>query len=97
MHLVPAVSVFSTHYIFAKLLLEDKPGWSRAKVDAVVETHAPTHVNLAKPLTVMLLYWTAEVDDKNRVVFKQDIYDRDDAVLKGLQGGFTFRDRKIIE
>ena len=82
---------------FAKLLLEDKPGWSRTKVNAVVETRAPTHVNLAKPLAVMLLYWTAEVDSEHRVIFKQDIYDRDGTVLTGLQSNFAFRDRKIIE
>ena len=31
----------------------------------------------------MLLYWTAAVDNERRVVFKQDIYDRDGAVLAG--------------
>jgi len=82
---------------FAELLLADKPGWSRAKVNAVVKSLEPTHVNLAKPLTVMLLYWTAEVDSENKVIFKQDIYDRDSAVLAGLKSRFAFRDRKIIE
>jgi murein L,D-transpeptidase YcbB/YkuD len=82
---------------FAELLLADKPGWSRAKVNAVVKSREPTHVNLARPLTVMLLYWTAEVDSENRVIFKQDIYDRDSAVLAGLKNRFAFRDRKIIE
>jgi murein L,D-transpeptidase YcbB/YkuD len=82
---------------FAELLLADKPGWSRAKVNTVVKSREPTHVNLARPLTVMLLYWTAEVDSENRVIFKQDIYDRDSAVLAGLKNRFAFRDRKIIE
>ena len=65
---------------FAELLLADKLGWSRVKINAVVKSREPTHVNLARPLTVMLLYWTAEVDSENRVIFKQDIYDRDSAV-----------------
>ena len=82
---------------FAELLLADKPGWSRAKVNAVVNSREPTHINLARPLTVMLLYWTAEVDSENRVIFKKDIYDRDRAVLVGLKNRFTFGDRKIIE
>jgi len=82
---------------FAELLLADKPGWSRAKVNAVVKSREPTHVNLARPLTVMLLYWTAAVDDQNRLVFKQDIYDRDGAVLTGLNSKFKFRDSKIID
>jgi len=37
------------------------------------------------------------VDYENRVVFKQDIYDRDGAVLAGLDSGFKFRASKIIE
>jgi murein L,D-transpeptidase YcbB/YkuD len=82
---------------FAELLLASKPGWSREKVNKVVESHAPTHVNLARPLTVMLLYWTAEVDSEHRVIFKQDIYARDGAVLTGLNGRFKFRDSKILE
>jgi murein L,D-transpeptidase YcbB/YkuD len=82
---------------FAKLLLEDKPGWDRAKIDATVESLKTTRINLSKPLTVMLLYWTATVDDQNRVVFKQDIYDRDGAVLTGLDSKFKFRDGKIID
>jgi murein L,D-transpeptidase YcbB/YkuD len=43
------------------------------------------------------LYWTAAVDNERRVVFKQDIYDRDGAVLVGLDGKFKFRGSKIIE
>jgi len=82
---------------FAELLLADKPGWDRAKIDAVVASRKTTRVNLTEPLTVMLLYWTAQVDHEHRVVFKQDIYDRDGAVLAGLDGGFKFRARKIIE
>jgi murein L,D-transpeptidase YcbB/YkuD len=82
---------------FAELLLADKPGWDRAKIDAVVESLKTTRVNLSKPLTVMLLYWTAAVDNEHRVLFKQDIYDRDGAVLAGLDGEFKFRSSKIIE
>lgn len=82
---------------FAELLLADKPGWDRAKIDAVVGSRKTTRVNLSKPLTVMLLYWTAAVDNERRVVFKQDIYDRDGAVLVGLDGKFKFRGSKIIE
>jgi len=82
---------------FAELLLADNPGWDRAKIDAVVESRKTTRVNLTEPLTVMLLYWTAQVDSEHRVVFKQDIYDRDGAVLAGLDGGFKFRASKIIE
>ncbi len=82
---------------FAELLLANKPGWDRAKIDAIVDSSEITHVNLAKPLTVMLLYWTAEMDNEHGVVFRQDIYDRDSAVLAGLESEFKFRSSKIIE
>lgn len=82
---------------FAKLLLMDKPGWDREKINAIVESREQTHVNLSRPLKIIFLYRTAEVDHEHRVLFKQDIYDRDSAVIAGLKGKFKFRDSKIIE
>ncbi len=82
---------------FAELLLSDKPGWDRVKINAAVESRKTTRINLTKPLTVMLLYWTAEVDNEYRVVFNQDIYNRDSAVLAGLNDNFKFRSSKIIK
>ena len=84
-------------FYFAELLLADNLGWNRTKIDSVVESRKTTRVNLTKPLTVMLLYWTVTVDDQNQVVFKNDIYDRDGSVLTGLNGEFKFRNSKIIE
>jgi murein L,D-transpeptidase YcbB/YkuD len=84
-------------FYFAELLLAENPGWDRAKIDSVVESGKTTRVNLIEPLTVMLLYWTVTVDDQDRVVFKQDIYDRDGAIIVGLDGEFKFRNSKIIE
>ena len=82
---------------FAELLLANKPGWDRARIDTIVKSRKTTHVNLIKPLTVMLLYWTAGVDSEHRVIFSPDIYDRDRAILVGLNGKFKFRSDKIIE
>lgn len=82
---------------FAELLLADKPGWDREKINAAVESRKTIRINLTKPLTVMLLYWTAEVDNEYRVVFNQDIYNRDSTVLAGLNDNFKFRSSKIIK
>ena len=45
---------------------------------------------LSKPLPVLLLYWTTEVDDEARVYFYDDVYDRDKAVLSALNSPFRF-------
>ena len=41
-------------------------------------------------MPVLLLYWTAEVDDDGIVQFYEDVYDRDQAVLKALDADFKF-------
>ena len=83
-------------FAFARLLLADKPDWDQARIEQVVESRKTTRVNLTEPLTVLLLYWTAEVDADQQVIFRSDIYDRDAEVLSALNGRFEFRDRPII-
>jgi murein L,D-transpeptidase YcbB/YkuD len=42
---------------------------------------------------VFLLYWTAFVRFDGTVEFREDIYNRDDPILKDLDGEFQARDR----
>ena len=39
-------------------------------------------------MTVMLLYWTAEVDAAGRISFFRDVYERDAAVIAALAEPF---------
>ena len=71
----------------AELLLEDQ-GWDRARIDQVVASKKNTRVNLENPITVMLLYWTAEADEDGTVFFRRDVYDRDAPIIKGLDEPF---------
>ena len=71
----------------AELLLEDQ-GWDRARIDKVVASRKTTRVNLDNPITVMLLYWTAEVADDGTVHFRKDVYNRDAPIIKGLDEPF---------
>ena len=48
-------------------------------------------VTLPRPVEVLLLYWTAAPDENGGVIFKQDIYDRDAAILAGLTSELSFR------
>ena len=70
----------------ATLLLDDQPGWERARVDAVVASGERTTVRLSVPLPVFLIYWTAYVDADGRMNFREDIYGRDAPVLATLRG-----------
>jgi murein L,D-transpeptidase YcbB/YkuD len=74
----------------AALLLRDQPEWDRARIDAVVASGETTTVKLRRPLSVMLLYWTAWVTEDGEVRFRPDIYGRDAAVLGALDAPFHF-------
>ncbi len=74
----------------AELLLAEQ-GWDRARIDKVVESRKTTRVNLENPITVMLLYWTAEVDEDGTVYFRKDVYNRDAQIIEGLDEPFRVR------
>lgn len=74
---------------FAEQLLASD-GWDAERVAAQRRSGETSTVFLSKPLPVLLLYWTAEVDDDGRVYFYQDVYDRDKAVLSALNSPFRF-------
>jgi len=74
----------------AALLLEDKEGWDRARIDKVVDSAKMTTVTLDEPMTVFLLYWTAEVDEDGIISFREDIYNRDGKIIDGLNAPFDF-------
>ena len=82
---------------FAELLLDDEQKWNRQAILDVVETRQTQSVRLAKPVTVILLYWTVNAADNGEVIFKQDIYDRDGRILAGLNSRFGFRNSPVIK
>jgi murein L,D-transpeptidase YcbB/YkuD len=71
----------------AELLLEDQ-GWDRARIDQTLASKKTTRVNLSEPLTVMLLYWTAQADAEGTVFFRKDVYNRDAPIIEGLDEPF---------
>jgi murein L,D-transpeptidase YcbB/YkuD len=60
----------------------------RERLDAVVASGETRTVFLDKPMTVMLLYWTAEVDAAGRVSFFPDVYQRDASLIAALAEPF---------
>jgi murein L,D-transpeptidase YcbB/YkuD len=70
----------------ADYLLKDDPNWSRRDIIRAIEREEGNKVvRLTKPVPVHLLYWTAWVDSKGKVNFRDDLYNRDpqlDVALK---------------
>ena len=48
-------------------------------------------VNLAKPVPVLLLYWTAQPLPSGQVMFRNHVYGRDPPTLAALNGVFRPR------
>lgn len=80
----------------AVLLLED-PQWTQDRIKEVVASKETTTVRLSEPVTVVLMYWTVNAPADGELVFKSDVYDRDAAVLAGLEQPFRFRDAPILD
>lgn len=74
-------------YELAAILLGDT--WPRSRLDALVASGRTETVFLPRPMTVMLLYWTAEVDADGRIAFFSDVYERDAAVIAALAEPFA--------
>jgi murein L,D-transpeptidase YcbB/YkuD len=72
----------------AELVLNDPARWNQATMAEVVATKKTQTVNLAEPVPVLLLYWTAQPRPDGQVVFRNDIYGRDPATLAALNSGF---------
>jgi murein L,D-transpeptidase YcbB/YkuD len=60
----------------------------RERLDGLAATGRTQTVFLDKPMTVMLLYWTAEVDADGQISFFPDVYARDPGVVAALAEPF---------
>jgi len=74
----------------AVLLLDDPEGWSADALRAAIGTGETRTVRVKRRVPVMLLYFTAEVDEDGTVRFRPDLYDRDPRVLAALGAPFRF-------
>ncbi len=67
-----------------ELVLSGTGGWDRTRIDEVIASERTTRVDLAQPMPILILYWTAEVLEDAGVSFRGDVYGRDAPVLKAL-------------
>ncbi len=68
----------------AELILNDPKRWNRAQFKKVVASKQTRWVHLKKPLAIILAYWTVEMDADGNILFWEDVYARDAAMLKAL-------------
>lgn len=72
--------------------LMDKPEeWNMNKINEIVASGKTTRVNLKNPIEILLLYWTAGADKKDKLYFNKDVYDRDASVLEELNKSVVFK------
>lgn len=101
MHATPAMQLFSrfrrdfSHgcvrledpLALAEWVLNDQPEWTRDRILAAVHGNEPRHVNLRKPIQVILFYITAVVMPEDGAIrFAEDIYNHDAKLDKALAG-----------
>ncbi len=81
----------------AEILLNNPEKWNQQNIRNLIDTLKTKKVNLSKPMPVSLLYWTVRFDEKGKIIFKKDVYDRDRAVLDGLNEEFVAWQRRFLD
>ncbi|WKZ11996.1 MAG: L,D-transpeptidase family protein [Gammaproteobacteria bacterium] len=69
----------------AELVL-DSPQWTRATLEAAIAGGATQRITLAKPVPVLIVYLTAVAGADGVTRFFRDVYGRDPALLRALNG-----------
>jgi murein L,D-transpeptidase YcbB/YkuD len=84
-------------YELAELLLRDSSEWNRDAILKTIDSLENRSVSLPEAVTIILFYWTAGVDNNGKVLFRSDIYERDEAIVKGLSSRFSFRKKPVLD
>jgi murein L,D-transpeptidase YcbB/YkuD len=71
-------------------LLSNDPDWDLDKLRAFVDTGKTKTIMVKPPVPIILFYMTVSVNDSGEVFFREDVYERDDAIVKGLSSPFAF-------
>lgn len=67
-------------------LLMSTPGWTRKNIDQLVASGETKRIHPKDKIIVLITYTTVGMDGQGKARFKPDIYQRDSAVLAGLNG-----------
>lgn len=70
----------------AEMILEDSSDFTLDGLPAILASSKTRRVVLAKPMPILILYLTAALDEAGNARFYRDVYQRDDAELRALNG-----------
>lgn len=74
----------------AAWVLRDNPGWTMDRIQTAMHGTTTQQVNLAHPISVLIVYGTAIVSEDGTVYFYDDIYGHDAALEKVLEKGYPY-------
>jgi len=77
----------------AEWVLGDPARWNASSLRSAVDSGETRTLRVAKPVPVLLIYWTADRDDDGSIVFKPDPYGRDARELAALDSPFKLGKR----
>jgi murein L,D-transpeptidase YcbB/YkuD len=69
----------------AEYLLKNDPAWNINKIQLLIRNNKHRLIKQPDDVFVHLVYWTAWVDDKGNINFRDDVYDRDTPLDKALK------------
>lgn len=75
------IRISSPHQL-ADYLLRDQSGWSPEKIDEILSTKKENYVKLEKEVPIYILYLTAFVDFEGKLNFREDLYQKDQALAR---------------
>lgn len=71
----------------AQYLLKHDPKWTKGRIKSASVSGKQRVVNLPETVPVYLTYWTAWVDEEGQLNFRNDIYRRDQPMVRALYAG----------
>jgi murein L,D-transpeptidase YcbB/YkuD len=61
----------------AMYVLRHQQEWTEEKIDEAMNAEKDLYVNIAKPIPVLIAYFTSWVDKNGKINFRNDLYKRD--------------------
>ncbi len=71
-------------YELARLLLDDPVAWSAEALQAALDSGRTRTIPVGREVTVLLHYSTAALDEQGRLQLRNDLYGRDEPILRAL-------------
>ena len=81
---------------FAVKLLDNDPKWPLEKIQNIIRSGKTRTIFLPHRVPVMFLYITVVVEQNGMIIFRDDVYRRDEAVIQGLDAAFEFKTAGLV-